>query len=189
MRYPMDTPNRTTRVEKILSRETEYLPVPETTETERQRTATDAVAWDRDAHCQSSRLMPTCVSCFVSRAVRWFCCRPLVFGLAVVRWGLVSPALFFLLGFRYFSGRQRAELFRLKGRFFEQLDMTPDASHAFSQASQLCGDYGKAWFSWARYCDALSAKCRHVDFTEVKTCTEVKTQNSRIKNHMCSVTP
>jgi hypothetical protein len=58
----------------------------------------------------------------------------------------------------YFNPQQKAELFRLKGMFLSQLGAKQDANHAYSHAMQICGDYGKGWLSWAKYCDAIFAE-------------------------------
>ena len=64
---PWIPPTEQIRVEKILTRETEYLPVPETNETERTRprAATDAVAWTLPAPSHAPKRGPTVVSCRV----------------------------------------------------------------------------------------------------------------------------
>jgi transformation/transcription domain-associated protein len=58
----------------------------------------------------------------------------------------------------YFDAQQKAELFRLKGVFLSSLGAKQDANSAFSHALQICGDYGKGWYSWARYCDGILAE-------------------------------
>ncbi len=55
----------------------------------------------------------------------------------------------------YFNEQQKAELFRLKGIFLSKLGADQDANHAYSDAMQICGEYGKGWLSWAKYCDAV----------------------------------
>ncbi|CAM9892196.1 unnamed protein product [Choristocarpus tenellus] len=58
----------------------------------------------------------------------------------------------------YFNAKQKAELFRLKGLFLSSLGAKQDANHAYSHAMQIAGDFGKGWFSWAQYCDAIFAE-------------------------------
>ncbi len=58
----------------------------------------------------------------------------------------------------YFNAQQKAELFRLKGMFLSKLGANQDANHAYSHAMQICGDYGKGWLSWAKYCDSIYAE-------------------------------
>ncbi len=58
----------------------------------------------------------------------------------------------------YFNAQQKAELFRLKGMFLSKLGASQEANHAYSHAMQICGDYGKGWLSWAKYCDSIYAE-------------------------------
>ena len=73
---PWIPPTEQIRVEKILTRETEYLPVPETNETERTRprAATDAVAWTLPAPSHAPKRGPTVVSCRVVSCRVVLCC-------------------------------------------------------------------------------------------------------------------
>ena len=59
----------------------------------------------------------------------------------------------------YFNGEQRAELFRLKGLFQQQLGLQDDARQSYSQAVQICPSYAKSWLSWGEFCFGARTKC------------------------------
>ena len=56
---------------------------------------------------------------------------------------------------QFFTPQQKSELFRLKGKFKTAVGLKQDANYAFSTAMQICGNYGKGWFTWAKYCDTI----------------------------------
>jgi len=64
----------------------------------------------------------------------------------------------------YFTSNQKAELFRLKGMFLGSLGAVQDANHAYSHAMQICGSYGKGWYSWAKYCDSIFSDQKKVHY-------------------------
>lgn len=55
----------------------------------------------------------------------------------------------------YFTLRQKAEMFRLKGLFFEAMGNLKEANQTFSHCLQICDSYGKGWLSWGHYCYRL----------------------------------
>eukprot|EP00466_Bigelowiella_natans_P000476 jgi/Bigna1/33130/e_gw1.1.3.1 len=55
----------------------------------------------------------------------------------------------------YFSNEQKAEIFRLKGEALQHLGYGDESNTAFSAAISICDSYGKAWLSWAIFCDRV----------------------------------
>ena len=53
----------------------------------------------------------------------------------------------------YFTDQQKAELFRLKGKFQASLDNPDAANMAFSRGLQTSSEYSEAWLSWGKYLD------------------------------------
>ncbi|GAB5370731.1 hypothetical protein AAMO2058_001518200 [Amorphochlora amoebiformis] len=55
----------------------------------------------------------------------------------------------------YFTNEQKAEIFRLKGEALQHLGYGDESNTAFSAAISICDTYGKAWLSWAIFCDRV----------------------------------
>lgn len=55
----------------------------------------------------------------------------------------------------YFDNLQKSELFRLKGEVLQQLGLGDESHAAFSAATSVCESNGKAWSSWASFCDRV----------------------------------
>ena len=53
----------------------------------------------------------------------------------------------------YFTDQQKAELFRLKGKFQASLNNPDAANMAFSRGLQTSSEYSEAWLSWGKYLD------------------------------------
>ena len=54
-----------------------------------------------------------------------------------------------------FTDEQKAEIFRLKGEALQHLGYGDESNTAFSSAISICDSYGKAWLSWAIFCDRV----------------------------------
>lgn len=64
----------------------------------------------------------------------------------------------------YFTLRQKAEMFRLKGLFLEATGNLPEANQTFSHCLQICDSYGKGWLSWGHYCYRLFLDRKDLSF-------------------------
>uniref|UniRef100_K3WPN5 Uncharacterized protein n=1 Tax=Globisporangium ultimum (strain ATCC 200006 / CBS 805.95 / DAOM BR144) TaxID=431595 RepID=K3WPN5_GLOUD len=64
----------------------------------------------------------------------------------------------------YFTLRQKAEMFRLKGLFLESTGNLPEANQTFSHCLQICDSYGKGWLSWGHYCYRLFSDRKDLSF-------------------------
>lgn len=64
----------------------------------------------------------------------------------------------------YFTLRQKAEMFRLKGLFLEAMGKLPEANQTFSHCLQICDSYGKGWLSWGHYCYRLFVERKDLSF-------------------------
>ena len=60
----------------------------------------------------------------------------------------------------YFSDRQKAEVFRLKAYFLNELRDKPKANQAYCQAVQVCPNHARAWQDWGDLCVSLSDATR-----------------------------
>lgn len=60
----------------------------------------------------------------------------------------------------YFSDRQKAEVFRLKAYFLNELRDKSKANQAYCQAVQLCPNHARAWQDWGDLCVSLSDATR-----------------------------
>lgn len=60
----------------------------------------------------------------------------------------------------YFSDRQKAEVFRLKAYFLNELRDKPKANQAYCQAVQICPNHARAWQDWGDLCVSLSESTR-----------------------------
>lgn len=55
----------------------------------------------------------------------------------------------------YFSPKQRAEVFCIKGDFLLKLNDSEGANCAYSNALSLFKNFPKGWISWGNYCDMV----------------------------------
>lgn len=60
----------------------------------------------------------------------------------------------------YFSDRQKAEVFRLKAYFLNELRDKSKSNQAYCQAVQLCPNHARAWQDWGDLCVSLSDATR-----------------------------
>ena len=60
----------------------------------------------------------------------------------------------------YFSDRQKAEVFRLKAYFLNELRDKAKANQAYCQAVQICPNHSRAWQDWGDLCVSLSDATR-----------------------------
>jgi len=60
----------------------------------------------------------------------------------------------------YFSDRQKAEVFRLKAYFLNELKDKPKANQAYCQAVQICPNHARSWQDWGDLCVSLSDATR-----------------------------
>lgn len=58
----------------------------------------------------------------------------------------------------HFNPRQKAQLFTIKGKFYQAMGRDDDVAEAFSTALSTSSDVGSAWLAWARHCDAMQEK-------------------------------
>jgi transformation/transcription domain-associated protein len=56
----------------------------------------------------------------------------------------------------YFDSQQKAEIFRLKARFFYELNEKPKSNQAYCHAVQICPTYARTWVDWGQLCASLS---------------------------------
>jgi len=63
----------------------------------------------------------------------------------------------------YFTPEHQAELFRLKGLFYEKLNEHPAANNAFSTALTLHHQLPEGWLSWAEFNDSMYTSTAGVD--------------------------
>jgi transformation/transcription domain-associated protein len=56
----------------------------------------------------------------------------------------------------YFQVQHKAEIFRLKGEFYQKMNDSENANQAFSTAISFFKHLPKGWISWGNLCDQVS---------------------------------
>eukprot|EP00963_Diacronema_lutheri_P006687 scaffold587_cov339-Pavlova_lutheri.AAC.11 len=66
----------------------------------------------------------------------------------------------------YFQVQHKAELFRLKGIFYEKMGENDSANQSFGISVGLCTQLPEGWMSWAKYCDYMYKDSGNLQFLE-----------------------
>lgn len=66
----------------------------------------------------------------------------------------------------YFQVQHKAELFRLKGLFYEKLGDNESANQSLGVAVGLCKQSPEGWMSWAKYCDNMFKSSESLEYLE-----------------------
>lgn len=60
----------------------------------------------------------------------------------------------------FFDSRQKAEMFRLKAYFHNELNEKPKSNQSYCHAVQICPNYARCWIDWGLLCASLSDDTR-----------------------------